>query len=218
MTGLAIDIFIRIAKGRPNAYQRTTTVQDELELLARARRFERDALAQIHDAYYRPIFRYISFRVGNPDVAEDLASEVFTRFLGALRSRSAPSATLRGWLYGVAANIVADHHRTRYRAEHVELDEALASYEPGPAETAEAALIREDLRSAVAELTEEQQQCWPCASARICRSWRSRGRWGRPRARSNNSRRGRSPRWPVKCRQGGWTDGPTARNQADRLP
>ncbi len=132
-------------------------MQDELELLAQARRFDRDALAQIHDTYYRPIFGYIAFRVGNRDVAEDLASEVFTRFLGALRSRSAPSATLRGWLYGVAANVVADHHRAHYRAEHVELDEALASREPGPVETAEAALIREDLRSAVAELTEEQQ-------------------------------------------------------------
>jgi RNA polymerase sigma-70 factor (ECF subfamily) len=64
---------------------------------------------------------------------------------------------LRGWLYGVAANVVADHHRKHYRTEYVELDEALASTEPGPVEAAEATLARADLRAAMAGLTEEQQ-------------------------------------------------------------
>ena len=132
-------------------------MQDEAALLARARQFDTDALAQIHDSYYGPIFRYIAFRVSDRDVAEDLASEVFTRFLSALRQRTPPSSTLRGWLYGVAANVVSDHLRRRYRAPHVELDEPIASYDAGPAEVAEATLAREDLRLAMASLTEEQQ-------------------------------------------------------------
>lgn len=132
-------------------------MQDEAALLARARQFDTDALAQIHDSYYGPIFRYIAFRVSDRDVAEDLASEVFTRFLSALRQRNPPSSTLRGWLYGVAANVVSDHLRRRYRAPHVELDESLASHAAGPAEMAEATLAREDLRLAMAALTEEQQ-------------------------------------------------------------
>ena len=47
--------------------------------------------------------------------------------------------------------------RRRYRAPHVELDESLASHAAGPAEMAEATLAREDLRLAMAALTEEQQ-------------------------------------------------------------
>lgn len=132
-------------------------MQDEAALLARARQLETDALSQIHDSYYGPIFRYIAFRVSDRDTAEDLTSEVFTRFLSALRQRNPPSTTLRGWLYGVAAHVVSDHLRKRYRAPHVELDEAMASRDAGPAEIAEAALVREDLRQAVATLTEEQQ-------------------------------------------------------------
>jgi len=132
-------------------------VQDEAALLARARQFDTEALAQIHDAYYGPIFRYIAFRVSDRDAAEDLTSEVFTRFLSALRQRNPPSDTLRGWLYGVAAHIVSDHLRRRYRAPHVELDEAIVSDAAGPAEMAEAMLAREDLRQAMATLTEEQQ-------------------------------------------------------------
>jgi RNA polymerase sigma-70 factor (ECF subfamily) len=132
-------------------------VQDELALLARARRLDSDALAEIHDTYYAPIFRYIAFRVGDRATAEDLTSEVFTRLLGALRDRTAPQNTLRGWLYAVAARVASDHHRRHYRARQVELDESLESREAGPAETVEALLTCEDLKRAMAELTDEQQ-------------------------------------------------------------
>lgn len=132
-------------------------MQDELALLARARKLDPDALVAVHDAYYAPIFRYISFRVGERATAEDLTGEVFTRFLAALRDRSAPQNTLRGWLYGVAARVVSDYHRQHYRAPQVELDESLASRDAGPAETVEAMLTREDLKQAMRELTEEQQ-------------------------------------------------------------
>jgi RNA polymerase sigma-70 factor (ECF subfamily) len=132
-------------------------VLDEAELLGRARAHDTDALAQIHDAYYGPLFRYVSFRVGDQHTAEDMVSEVFTRFLTALRDRKAPHSTLRGWLFGVAANIVSDHHRRHYRAPQEPLDEEIVSQEAGPEEVAEQSATREDLRLAVASLTDEQQ-------------------------------------------------------------
>ena len=60
-------------------------MQDELALLARARTLDADALAEVHDRYYAPIFRYVAFRVSDREVAEDLTREVFTRLLSALR-------------------------------------------------------------------------------------------------------------------------------------
>ena len=132
-------------------------MQDELALLARARALDSDALAQIHDLYFTPIFRYVAFRVGDRDTAEDLASEVFARLLSALRDRTAPQNTLRGWLYGVAARVVSDYHRKQYRAPQVELDESMVSRDDNPAEMVEAMLAQEDLKRAMSELTEEQQ-------------------------------------------------------------
>ena len=132
-------------------------MQDEVALLKRARQFDTDALAQIHDLYYAALFRYIAFRIGDRDLAEDLTSEVFTRFLSALRQRNAPETTLRGWLYGVAAHVVSDHLRKRYRTKQVELDETIVSGAAGPAELAELAATRADLRQAMTDLTEEQQ-------------------------------------------------------------
>ena len=132
-------------------------MQDELALLARARRLDPDALAAIHDTFYAPIFRYVAFRVNDRYTAEDLTSEVFTRLLSALRDKNAPQNTLRGWLYGVAARVVSDYHRKHYRTPQVELDESMVSPDAGPAEDVEALLTREDLKQAIAELTEEQQ-------------------------------------------------------------
>ena len=133
------------------------TVQDELTLLAHARQLDPEALARIHDTYYTSIFRYISFRVGDHATAEDLTSEVFTRLLTALRDKNAPQNTLRGWLYGVAARVVSDHHRKTYRMPQVELDEALISADHDPADIVDRKLTQESVKRALQDLTEEQR-------------------------------------------------------------
>jgi len=136
---------------------RMLTVQDELTLLARARQLDSEALARIHDTYYTSIFRYVAFRVGDHATAEDLTSEVFTRLLTALRDKNAPQNTLRGWLYGVAARVVNDHHRKTYRAPQVELDEALVSADHDPADIVDRKLTQESVKRAMRDLTEEQR-------------------------------------------------------------
>ena len=136
---------------------RMLTVQDELTLLARARQLDPEALAHIHETYYTSIFRYVAFRVGDHATAEDLTSEVFTRLLTALRDKNAPQNTLRGWLYGVAARVVSDHHRKTYRAPQVELDESLVSADHDPADIVDRKLTQESVKRAMQDLTEEQR-------------------------------------------------------------
>ena len=143
---------------RMNSFDaRMLTVQDELTLLARARQLDPEALAHIHDTYYTSIFRYMAFRVSDHATAEDLTSEVFTRLLTALRDKNAPQNTLRGWLYGVAARVVSDHHRKNYRAPQVELDEALVSADHDPADIVDRKLTQESVKRAMQDLTEEQR-------------------------------------------------------------
>lgn len=131
---------------------------DDAQLLQRARQLDTDTLAQIHDQYYGLIFRYIAFRVTDHATAEDLASDVFVRFLSALRASNPPATTVRGWLFGVAANVVSDYHRRHYRAPQVALSETLESPNHDLPTQVESKLVREDLREAVTNLTEDQQQ------------------------------------------------------------
>jgi RNA polymerase sigma-70 factor (ECF subfamily) len=132
-------------------------VQDELTLLSRARALDKEALAQIHDTYYVPIFRFISFRVNDYQTAEDLASEVFIRLLSALRDRSAPQRTLRGWLFSVATIVVKDHFRQKYRSGQTQLNEGIPSHADSPDQVVEMILSQEKLHEAMSTLTEDQQ-------------------------------------------------------------
>ncbi len=132
-------------------------MQDELILLNRARSLDSEALTQIHNMYYVPIFRYILLRVDDHDLAEDMASEVFVRFLSALRDRTAPQNSLRGWLFAVASHVVKDHYRRQYRAPHTELHEDIPANLPQPDENVDVRLSKEALRRAITHLSEEQQ-------------------------------------------------------------
>lgn len=132
-------------------------MKDELTLLAGVRKLDSQALAETHDKYYPAIFRFIAYKVGNQETAEDLASEVFVRLIDAVRDRHAPQKTLRGWLYSVASHIVNDYHRKQYRTQEVALMDSMESDASGPAEQFLKKQTLEALSEALGELTEEQQ-------------------------------------------------------------
>lgn len=132
-------------------------MREERILLNRARALEEDALTEIHDRYYGAIYRYISFRISDMQTVEDLASEVFTRFLSALRDRHAPQNTIQGWLYGTADRVVKEQYRKQKRAEITSLDESLPSQAIGPELGVEKSMTLEQLRAALIGLTEDQQ-------------------------------------------------------------
>lgn len=133
-------------------------MHEEIELLNRARALEEDALAEIHDRYYDAIYRYLSFRVNNRQMAEDLTSEVFTRFLSALRDKSAPQNTIRGWLYGAASLVLKEYYRRKKRDNFDELDEQMPGDQGDPEGNVTITLRNERLRAAMSKLTEDQQQ------------------------------------------------------------
>ena len=128
-------------------------VNDEAALLARARTLDARALGQIHDEYYPALYRFALYRTGDPATAEDIAAEVFVRLLEALRSNRAPQTTLRGWLFGVAAHLVADHFRRRPADPLPDTLPAAHS----PAAEAEDRLQRQAVHGALQRLSPEQQ-------------------------------------------------------------
>lgn len=133
-------------------------MQDELALLQRARSLDQDALAQIHDAYYDAIYRYLSFRVDNMQSVEDLTSEVFLRFLSALRDKSAPRNTIRGWLYGAASLVLKEYYRRQKKAQLAPLDERLPETGGSPLDLVNQAFQREEIVAAMNVLTDDQRQ------------------------------------------------------------
>lgn len=133
-------------------------MQDELLLLHRAKSLDQDALAQVHEQYYDAIYRYMSFRVNDLQTAEDLTSEVFIRFLHAIKQKNAPQNTIRGWLFGTASLILKEHYRKKKRTQLTELSDSLPGETVAPTARLEVQENKAALRLAMTNLTEDQQQ------------------------------------------------------------
>jgi RNA polymerase sigma factor (sigma-70 family) len=79
---------------------------DAADLLARARRLDRNAMGILHDLHYPEIYRYAAYRLDDPATCEEIAAQVFIHFLEALRKRRTPRANLPAWLLDSAAKLV----------------------------------------------------------------------------------------------------------------
>lgn len=104
-----------------------SAANEEQILLDRIRDLDERTLGHLHDRYYPELFRFALYRIGDQQSAEDVASEVFVRLIDAVKVGRGPAQTVRGWLFGVASNLVAEHFRKAPR-ESAELhDEMPAS-------------------------------------------------------------------------------------------
>ena len=70
-----------------------------------------EAFGLIYDEYYTKIFKYIYYRVGNKDVAEDLTSETFFQALKNLWRYKFMMRPFASWLYKIAMTQIALYYR-----------------------------------------------------------------------------------------------------------
>ena len=82
---------------------------------------------------------------------------MFIRFLSAIKDRNAPPNTIRGWLYGAARNVLKEQYRKQKRMTWTELDEEITATGHTPEQQMEERAGRQELREALADLTQEQQ-------------------------------------------------------------
>ncbi|NMO50232.1 sigma-70 family RNA polymerase sigma factor [Actinoplanes sp. TBRC 11911] len=134
-------------------------------LVERAQAGEAEAFGLIYDRYVDTVFRFVYFRVGNRQLAEDLTSDTFLRALKRIGSFTWQGRDLGAWLVTIARNLVADHFKSgRYRLEVTTGDVLDADREDrGPEGSPESAVVDHitnvALLSAVKQLNPEQQEC-----------------------------------------------------------
>lgn len=104
-------------------------LENEDELLQRARRGDLKAFHRIYDAYKSPVMTFLYRMTGNREDAEDLLQEVFVkayRRLGSFRGESAFST----WLFSIAKNETFSFLRRNSRHSNGSLDaQASAGWE-----------------------------------------------------------------------------------------
>lgn len=132
----------------------STDVRQESEGL---RSLNSQAIGAVYDQYFSEVYRYVLYRIGDPTLAEDIASDVFIRLLEAVQSGRGPQTNLKGWLIGTASHIVTDHMRKKYRRREEEIPDSLPDLQPGPASEAAQREQNRMVQSAMSKLTDEQQ-------------------------------------------------------------
>ena len=127
-------------------------------LVEEAQAYSQDAWAHIYDRYYPKMVQYCYQRTGNRAGSEDLASEVFLEALKGIRRYRYRGVPLSAWLYRIARNLTADFQRRNARKPTVPLEEETARADLQAPDEADSSALRHDMRAAIQQLTEDQQQ------------------------------------------------------------
>lgn len=115
-------------------------------------------LAEIYDAYYLPIYRFIYRQVGDIEVSRELSSEVFHRMLKVSKNDAEFIQRLSPWLYCTARNLVIDHYRRQQYRNHLPLNEDIIESAHNTAEVAELRISVDQIREALHRLSPDQRQ------------------------------------------------------------
>jgi RNA polymerase sigma-70 factor (ECF subfamily) len=127
------------------------------ELVLRAKAGDPGAFTAIYERYSAAIYRYIYFRVGEAELAEDLQAEVFLRMLEGIQRYEDRGWPISAWLYRIAHDRTIDTLRRRHKRQQVPLEEWTGTCD-GPDSDVEVRLDHEELKRMLEELTDDQRQ------------------------------------------------------------
>ena len=130
-------------------------------LVELARDGDAEAFGQLYDHYMSGVFRFIYYRVGSRQLAEDLTSETFVRGLKAIQRFTWQGKDFGAWLTTIARNLIADHFKSsRSRLEIISDDVPEGRVMARSTEEEVLSLIsNEMLFDAVNSLPPEQRDC-----------------------------------------------------------
>jgi len=127
------------------------------ELIARAQRGDVEVIGELYSNYHLDIFRYLFYRVGEKETAEDLTSEVFIRMIRALGGYRQQRVPFDAWLFQIARNLAIDYLRKLNVRKHLSLEEEMVSETEDIDGTVERRLTSDRLVKALERLNEDQR-------------------------------------------------------------
>jgi RNA polymerase sigma-70 factor, ECF subfamily len=135
---------------------------DSWDLVHSAQAGDTSAFARLYDRYVDVVFRYVLFRVGDKELAEDVTSETFLRALRRITSVSYQGRDVGAWFVTIARNLVLDHVKSsRFRLEvtTAEVDESKRVVDAGPEQQVITKVTTAALLECVEQLGDDQREC-----------------------------------------------------------
>jgi RNA polymerase sigma-70 factor, ECF subfamily len=127
-------------------------------LVARLKANEDEAYREVVARYGDPLYGYIYGITGDHHLSEDVLSETYLRMVEKIDSYTFYGAPFKAWLYRIAHNLAINALKRTQRLVGADAIEAASTPVDDPATTIAAQLEADEVRDALAELTDEQQQ------------------------------------------------------------
>jgi RNA polymerase sigma-70 factor (ECF subfamily) len=127
------------------------------DLILRAQNGDTNALGALYEHYHLSVYRYLYYRIGDRQAAEDLTADVFVRMIRAIPAYRPRSVTFQAWLFQIARNIAIDHYRKMKHRDHAELEENMVDHEENVDASVDRSLTNAHLKQALAKLSDDQR-------------------------------------------------------------
>jgi RNA polymerase sigma-70 factor, ECF subfamily len=146
-----------------------TLADPDVRLMLQVRDGDAHAFEELMLRYQNRVISLLAHMVGDRDLAEDLAQEVFLRVYRA-RSRYVPGAKFSTWLFTITGNVASNALRTKVRRREVHVAPQLSESQPQsldaialaasglmPTRQVDNAELREAVRQAIGTLNDRQR-------------------------------------------------------------
>ena len=100
-------------------------IQVDPHLIIRAKEGDTDAIGELYECHRLGVFRYLYYRTGDAQTADDLTSEVFLRMIYSLSGYRLQGVAFQAWLFQIAHNLLNDHYRKMSVRNHIKLEETV---------------------------------------------------------------------------------------------
>ena len=96
--------------------------QDQVDIIEKlvqsAKKGDPLSFGKLYDLFYTKIFRYVAYKVGNREDAEDITAEVFIRMLKSINSFREESAFYT-WIYRITVNTSKNYLTSKSRKKEL---------------------------------------------------------------------------------------------------
>ena len=126
------------------------------------RRRDPEAFAACYEAVADPLYRYLRHRCNDAALAEDLVEQTFLELVEAAPALVGGPSAVQAWLFRAGRNNLLDAVRKERRRGDVPLEAEAAERRPAPEPGPDDQVVDRDrariLRSAMSELSDDQQE------------------------------------------------------------
>jgi RNA polymerase sigma-70 factor (ECF subfamily) len=95
----------------------------EKKLFSKVKKRDKEAFIEAYDLYIDQIFRFVYFKVGDREEANDLTSAIFLKTWNYIQDNSVENIkTLRALIYKIARTTIIDHYRKNSNFHKISID------------------------------------------------------------------------------------------------